>query len=240
MSLTSLITVIASPRPRVGKTFLARMLADFHLHNGRTPAAFDLNGENPDLSEFMPAYTLRSEVGGIHGQMALFDRLVAEDGAHKLVDLGHENYKQFFKVAHEIDLAGEGRKRGVATVFLFLASAEPAAAEAYAALRDDFPQATLVPVHNEFLGPAQYRDKFPPAGPASVLFHVPALTPGLRRIIDRRPFSFVDTSGSAGLDVPLESHLELQRWLRRVFLEFRELELRVLLSDLQNSLQKSL
>ena len=32
---------------------------------------------------------------------------------------------------------------------------------------------------------------------------------------------------------------ELQKWLRRVFLEFREMELRVLLSDVQNSLQLS-
>ena len=35
----------------------------------------------------------------------------------------------------------------------------------------------------------------------------------------------------------LEAHNELQKWLRRVFLEFREMELRVLLSDVQNSLQ---
>ena len=39
MSLRSSMTIVASPRPRVGKTLLARLLVDFHLHNGRPIAA---------------------------------------------------------------------------------------------------------------------------------------------------------------------------------------------------------
>ena len=40
-----------------------------------------------------------------------------------------------------------------------------------------------------------------------------------------------------GSDIGLEGHNEIQKWLRRVFLEFREMELRVLLGDLQKSLK---
>jgi hypothetical protein len=61
----------------------------------------------------------------------------------------------------------------------------------------------------------------------------------LRRHIERRPFSFADERTWPAGEMGLEAHNELQKWLRRVFLEFREMELRVLLSDVQNSLQLS-
>ena len=34
MSFRNSVTIVASPRPRVGKTLLARLLTDFHLHEG--------------------------------------------------------------------------------------------------------------------------------------------------------------------------------------------------------------
>jgi hypothetical protein len=43
MSFRNSVAIIASPRPRVGKTLLARLLTDFHLQEGRSVAAFDLN-----------------------------------------------------------------------------------------------------------------------------------------------------------------------------------------------------
>ncbi|MGA7387640.1 MAG: hypothetical protein WBW99_06895 [Pseudolabrys sp.] len=54
MSFRSSITIVASPRPRVGKTLLARLLADFHLHEGRSVAAFDLNVGERTLVQFLP------------------------------------------------------------------------------------------------------------------------------------------------------------------------------------------
>ena len=49
MSLRSFVTIVASPRPHVGKTLLARMLADYHLGNDRKVAAFDLNARDAAL-----------------------------------------------------------------------------------------------------------------------------------------------------------------------------------------------
>jgi hypothetical protein len=235
MSLRSFITVVASPRPRVGKTLVARLLADFHLHNGRSVAAFDINGDEAALTQFMPRHSAPAEVTDIHGQMALFDRLVADDGAYKIVDLGHPAFKPFFDVAGQIDFAAEVRRRGLAVVVLFIATPDATAVEAYADLRRRLSQAAVVPVHNEILGTAQHRDKF--AGPGgTVPIHIAALAPGLRRIIDRKPFSFAEPSGAPPLDIPLELHVELQRWLRKVYVEFRQMELRVLLTDLARSL----
>jgi hypothetical protein len=66
---------------------------------------------------------------------------------------------------------------------------------------------------------------------------LPTLAPALRRHVDRPPFSFSDTSLASASDIPLDVHIELQRWLRRVYVEFRELDLRILLADLQSSIQ---
>lgn len=235
MSLRNFITVVASPRPRVGKTLVARLLADFHLHNGRTIAAFDINPDDPALTQYIPEHCAPADVTDIHGQMALFDRLVADDGSYKIVDLGHPAFKAFFDVARQIDFAAEVRRRGLAAIILFVATPDATSVEAYAQLRRDFPQAAIVPVHNEVLGVPQHRDKFAAPGPGSAALHIPTLAPGMRKVVDRRPFSFSDTRHTP-LDVPLEIHIELQRWLRKIYVEFREMELRVLLGDLQNSL----
>jgi hypothetical protein len=237
MPLRNFVTIAASPRPHVGKTLLARMLMDFHLQNDRKVAAFDLNVRDAALTQFQPKHTVYSGIEDITGQMALFDALVADDGAYKVVDLGHEEFEKFFLVAQDIGFAEEAAKRSVAVVVLYVASPDAASVEAYAALARLFPQATLVPVHNELLGSAQHRGHFPVHGKGSALLHLPLLAPGLRRVIEQRPFSFVETSGSAAADVPLDVHIEIQRWLRKLFLEFRELELRVLMADLKSSIQ---
>jgi hypothetical protein len=233
MSLRSFITVVTSPRPRVGKTLVARLMADFHLHNGRQVDAFDINGDDATLSQFIPRHSGPADVSEIHGQMALFDRLVADDGSYKIVDLGDAAFKTFFDVAKQIDFAAEVRRRGLAVVILFVATPDATSVEAYAKLRHDFPQAAIVPVHNEILGVAQHRDKFAAPGSGAIPVHIASLAPGLRKIIDRPPFSFADP---AGADIPLEMHMELQRWLRKIYVEFRQMELRVLLTDLARSL----
>lgn len=231
MSLRSFITIVASPRPRVGKTLVARLLADFHLHNARNIAAFDINADDPALSRFMPDHAAPADVADIHGQMALFDRLVADDGSYKIVDLGSPAFRPFFEVARQIDFAAELRRRGLAAVVLFVATPDATSVEAYAQLRRDLPDAAIVPVHNEMLGGAQHRDKFAAPGPGAVPLHIAALAPGLRKVIDRPPFSFAETP-----NVPLDIHIELQRWLRKIYVEFRQMELRVLLNDLERSL----
>jgi hypothetical protein len=232
----SFITIVASPRPRTGKTLVARMLADFHVHNERKVAAFDINPDDPALTQFTPALSAPADVSGIRGQMALFDRLVADDGTHKIVDVGHPSFKPFFKVATEIGLVEEARRRDIATIVLFLVSPDDPTVDAYRVLRREFTGAAIVPVYNEALGGPQHRDRFAALGPGALLMQFPALAPGLRRHIERKPFSFSDERAR---DTGLEGHNELQRWLRRVFREFREMELRVLLGDLQKSLKGS-
>jgi hypothetical protein len=237
MSFRNSVTIVASPRPRVGTPLLARLLTDFHIHEGRPVAAFDLNSGEGTLAEFLPGQVITSEIGDIAGQMALFDRLVAGDDTTKIVDLGHESFGSFFALARQIDFAGEARRRSIAPAILFVITPDSTSVESYRNLRSGLPQAALTPVHNELLGPAQHRDKYPVAGSGAVPVKLPVLAPGLRRYIEKPPFSFSESKLANARDIPLNVHIELQRWLRKIYLEFRELDLRILLADLQSSIR---
>jgi len=235
MSFRNSITIVASPRPRVGKTLLARLLTDFHRQENRSVAAFDLNSGEWSLAQFLPQQTTTATIRDINGQMALFDRLVSDDGATKVIDLGHESFESFFSVAHQIGFVEEARRRSIAVAVLFTVTPDQISVQAYRKLCERFADATLAPVHNELFGPAQYRDKYPPSG--GTMIRLPALAPGLRKYIETPPFSFTDSNMANAVGIPLDVHIELQRWLRRIYLEFRELDLRILLADLQSSMR---
>jgi hypothetical protein len=237
MSFRSSITIVASPRPRVGKTLLARLLSDFYLQEGRSLAAFDLNGGERTLAQYLPQRTKIATVRDINGQMALFDRLIAGEDTTKVIDLGHESFEPFFSVAHQIGFVEEARRRSTAVAILFTMTPDQTSVEAYRSLRGRFAQARLAPVHNEMLGPAQHREKYPPVSGGPVMVRLPVLAPGLRRYIETPPFSFADSNMGGAVNLPLDAHNELQRWLRRIYLEFRELDLRILLADLQASIR---
>ena len=84
-------------------------------------------------------------------------------------------------LASQIGFAEEARRRGIAPAILFVITPDRTSVEAYRDLRSRLPQATLTPVHNEMLGPAQHRDKYPITGSGAALVRLPALAPGLRR-----------------------------------------------------------
>jgi hypothetical protein len=235
MSFHNSVSIIASPRQRVGKTLLARLLTDFHVKEGRRAAAYDLNEGDGTLAQFLPDQVRRAEISDIKGQMALFDRLITADEASKVVDVGHAAFEPFFTLAAQIGFAEESRRRGIAVVVLFIASPDHTSIEGYRGLRARMPGAGLTPVHNEILGPAPYAQKYS-AGALGML-QLPLLAPMVRKYVEVAPFSFVDERFAARLDVGLDVSLELHRWLRRAFREFRQLDLRMMLDDLQVSMR---
>jgi hypothetical protein len=236
MPFRSSVSIVVSPRARVGKTLLARLLADFHAREGRAVEAFDLNAGGGTLAAFAPELTTVSAIADVKGQMALFDRLIADDGTSKIVDLGHESFEAFFALARKIGFVEEAQRRAIAPAILFVITPDLTAVEAFRALRRDFPQALLAPVHNEIFGPAQHRDKYGLMGSRAQLTRLPGLAPALRKYIETPPFSFADAALAASA-MPPAAQEELQRWLRRVYREFRELDLRILLADLQSAIR---
>ena len=229
------IFVTCSPRPRVGKTLLARVLAEFFRADERPVAAFDVNPDEFALVDYLPGYTAVASVSDTKGQMALFDQLLIADRVPKIVALGHDQFDKFFSVIHQIGFCDEARRRSVVPVMLFVADPDRRSRQGYAMLRDRFPDLALVPVLNEALAQvSRYREQFPPTRQGGAPISVPALPPFLRAVIERPSFSFAALSVTAA-----DTTSELYGWTRRVFLEFRELELRMLLAELKPALKFS-
>jgi hypothetical protein len=229
------IFFVASPRPRVGKTLLARVLADYFRADGHTIACFDVNPDEFALVDHLPAFTAVASVNDTKDQMGLFDQLVVGDEVPKIVDIGHGVFERFFNVMQEIDFSYEAKRRSVAPVVLFIADPDRRSQQAYAMLRHRFADLALVPVLNEAVPHvARYRDNFPPTPAGGPPLSIPALAAVIKSVIERPGFSFASYSAKAS-----DTTTELYGWIRHVFLEFRELELRLLLEELKPELKFS-
>ena len=109
----TLVFIVASPRPQVGKTFIARLLVDFLRLQGGEPEAFDLNPSGDALRDYLPDLAVASDVEDIHGQMALFDRLIVADGTPKVVDVGSASFERFFTITQQIRFIEGAQRRSI-------------------------------------------------------------------------------------------------------------------------------
>jgi len=232
----ALIFIVASPRPQVGKTFLARLLVDFLRLDGGRATVFDLNPSGDALTDYFPDLAIACDLGDIKGQMALFDSLVVDSGVGKVVDVGTGSFERFFAIVQEIRFIEEATRRSMEPVILFIADAHRVAIKAYADLRRRFPTAILVPVFNEATMKARnLRDQFP-FERDTVPLQIPILEQALKEQVEKSSCSFADLHERPPMRIPSALAFELRAWTRRTFLQFRELELRLLLERLRASL----
>ena len=233
MSFRTSVTIVASPRPRVGKTLLARVLTDFHRHEGRAVAAYDLNGGDGLLREFLPKQAQVAAIADVKGQMALFDTLVKPDDITRVVDLGHDTFESFFALAEHIGFTEEALARGIAPAVLFLLTPDRTAIEAFRSVRRRMPGAALIPVHNEIFGPTQYGDRYPLSMGDKVV-RLPALAAGFCQLAAGRPVSLPHVGRAEGM-AP-EGPGQQGRWVRKNFREFRGIDFCPFSADLRLSI----
>jgi hypothetical protein len=214
------VYIICSPRPLVGKTLIARLLSEFLLLKNGAVAAFDINLKEPALLDYLPGITETAEVDDTFGKMALMDRLIVNDALAKVIDLGFHAFDEFFKMSEEIGFMKEAARRGVAPVILFVADTDRASARGYATLEQQIPPKALVTVDNEFV----VRGELPETMGHGRILRIAALPVFLKTYIDRLTFSFTDY-----LRQEKDSSTELHQWIRNNYLNFRELELNLIL-----------
>jgi hypothetical protein len=229
------VFIVTSTRPRVGKTLVARAFTEYFCSQHRPVQAFDVNPEDFELVDHLPVYTAAASLSDTRGEVALFDRLILEDGVPKVVDLGHLPFERFFSVLQEIGFINELRRRAVAPMVLYLADPDQRARQGYAMLFDRFQEIPLVPVFNEILPQvARYRAAFPLTRMGGEPIYIPALTPVVRSVVERRNFSFISYVQKTN-----DTTSELFDWMRRVFLSFRDIEVRLLLGEMTPKLKHS-
>jgi hypothetical protein len=239
MSSRTHVYIVCSPRARIGKTLTARLLTEFYRTNGRPVVAFDITPDQTLLG-YLPRFAVAASVAETRGQMALFDQLIVPDEKAKVIDLGTGAFDTFFHILNQIDFLEEARRRNVEPVVLFTVNPDQPSIKAYRMLLQSFADITIIPVLNEaFVRGFHYRDNFPPQRAVAVPLQVPLLSPSLRAIVDTPPFSFSEFRRRISNDVPEHLEGEMHSWLKRAFLQFRELELRLLLEGLQTAMHDS-
>jgi hypothetical protein len=228
--LRSSITIVASPRPRVGKTLLARVLTDYLAQHARDPLGFDLGGGEGGLSDFLPQHAELASLGDVRAQMSFFDALIAIDGRPKILDLGADLFQQFFEQADHFALPQENAARGIDMTVMYIITPDRTSMDAARALLRRFPEMTLTPVHNEIFGPAPHR-QIDSVRAREPLLKIPALSVSARKFVEAPPFSFADDRALAQLPPSVEA--DVDAWLRRMHRDLRALELRASTSQPQ-------
>jgi hypothetical protein len=214
------VYIICSPRPLVGKTLMARLLSEFLLLKNGTVVSFDVNLKEPSLLDYLPKTTETADVIDTYGKMQLMDRLIVDDGVAKVIDLGCHAFDEFFKMSDEIGFLKEAARRRVAPIILFVADSDRVSVRGYETLRQQIPPGSLVTIDNEHV----VRGELPAGMAHGRLLRIHALPPFLKTYIDRLNFSFTDY-----LRHEKDSSTELHQWIRRNYLGFRELELKLIL-----------
>jgi len=223
---TTPLYVVCSPCRCVGKTLVSRLLTEFYVANDRSVAAFDLADEGPQLADYLPEYATIADIGDIRGQMALFDRLIAEKDTPRVIDVSHRAFKNFFTVVQEISFFEEARRRSIEPLILFIIDPKPESAESYAILRRWFTEASLLPVRNQIEASARaYSDASPNASMLPASLDIPHLGFSLRALIDRQSFSFSQFWRATPAGLPDALDEKLGEWVEHIFFQFRDIEL---------------
>jgi hypothetical protein len=224
------IYIVAAPRPRVGKTLLARLLMEYVVDDRRPLVGFDLNPREPTLAGRFPKLVWPVDIGDTRGQMELFDRLLADTTGTKIVDLGYGAFEQFFVVASEIGFAHEARRRGMDMIVFFLADRSIGTVRLYDRLQKRMP-AIFQPVHNESTALTISANDFPPTRPECGTIRMPRLSQVIRGVVDRPSFSF-NAYKSSQPSGPTEIH----SWIADLYTQFRDFELRLVMGRLNVAL----
>lgn len=228
----ALLYIVCSPRPRTGRTLLARLLTEFQVFNGQQPLAYDLNRHENTLAGFLPQYTQIANIDDTRGQIALFDALIAGGEYPRILDLGNDQLDPFFTSARQIGFMEEAQRRGVEPIILFIADPQPRSAEIYGHLQQSFKRNIVVPVENQAnFSVDPYMNRFPALATERGLL-IPRLNPVICGIIEKPRFSFATFMASPG-----KERTEIHEWLEQIFVEFRELGLYATLHELRATLK---
>jgi hypothetical protein len=222
------IYVICSPNRQVGKTMLARLLAEHHAADGRPFAAYDLSDEVPGLADFLSHDVSLANIREMRGQVEFFDGLIESDNVPKIIDVSHREFANFFGIVDKIGLFEEAQRRGIEPVILFLVDRSQVAADAYGLLRRRFAGMSLLPVRNLLVSNGvPYGASFPHASKLVVSIEIAVLGPAARSFAERERFSFANLSRPVRpySEISPRTRAELEGWFQRARFQFREMEL---------------
>jgi hypothetical protein len=235
--------IVCSPSRQVGKTMLARLLAEHYMAEARPVAAFDVSDEAPGLADYLTRHVTIPSISDTRGQVRFFDGLIETRNVPKIIDLSHREFANFFTIVDKIGLFEEARRRSIEPLILFLIDPSQIAAKAYGLLRRRFTGISLLPVRNLTVAKGlPYRASFPHASRLVVSLEIAVLGPAARTFVEHERFSFLNLSKQTPpySDMSARTRAELDAWFRRARFQFRELELSLIREHILTALHSDL
>jgi hypothetical protein len=223
----------------VGKTLLARLLAEHHAADARPFAAYDLSDEAPGLADFLTHHVTIPSIRDLRGQVPFLDGLIAPDCVPKIIDISHREFVNFFSIVDKIGLFEEAQRRAIEPVILFLVDRSQVAADAYGLLRRRFAGMSLLPVRNLTVAKGvPYGGSFPHASKLVVSLELAVLGPAARSFVDKERFAFSNLGQHMPpySDMPARVQSEVDAWFRRARYQFREMELSLIRQQIVTAL----
>jgi hypothetical protein len=235
MTRRGFVHIVCSPRPRVGKTLVARLLVEYFRANGRPCVAFDTNSNDPTLADALGEGVTITDIRTVQGQVALIDGLLLSDRVPKVVDLWHRVHDQFFNLAEEIGFIEEAARNTITPLLFFIDDGDGLTLEVHAKIRERFHGLMIVSVRNE--GALSAAAHVAPRPDQATLFpfepqlHIAPLDPILRRAIDTPGFSFSAFLREPSADMSIVVRAAVRAWTAKIFVQLQNLELRLSLLD---------
>jgi hypothetical protein len=151
--------ISCSDQHRNGKTFLARLLVDYLMLDGRDPFAIDTDAPDGPLRSYFPGRTALADFSQISGQMKVFDTALASPGRDYVIDLPVRHMEPFFKAVAELDFFEEAHRAGFRVMVYYIVDRSATSLKAARAIQE-FPGIDMfVAVANEFVGTSWPRDE---------------------------------------------------------------------------------
>jgi hypothetical protein len=216
------VYIVCSPRPTVGKTMVARLVAEFLKLQRGSVIAFDVNLKEPSLIDYLPELTEAADISTTSGKVALMDRLIVNNDIAKVIDLGYHAYEEFFTMCEQIGYFAEALERGVVPVVLFLVDTDRGSQRAHASLLRELPEGALVDVVNDYA----LREPLPPGMGRGITLQLATLPVFLKSYIERLNFSF-----TTYLRSETDHSAELHKWVRAAYVALRDLDMRISAAD---------
>lgn len=222
------VYIVCAPHPRVGVTTMARLLAEWCAFNERPFEVFDTDSHFAPMQKWFPAQARGADLDSVHGQIALFDSLLVNDGAWRVVDVWCRSYRTFFELAAEIGFFQEAFARGVLVYVLFAADRSDASLGEAEVVAAQAPNASLLIVANEGAAPLGEDDHdWLSRYPGASGFRIGPIDPAVRAVVEAGEFALSDFVAAPPQQLSLVVRARLREWVSRAFAQFKAFDLRL-------------
>ena len=220
------VYICCSPHKRTGTTTTARLLADYFIVTRRSFAGFDTDPQEPDYWARFPQAVTIVDAAKIQGQVAMFDRLLVNDGTPKIVDVRYRSYDGFLEIIGQIGFMDEALRAMVLPIVLFHVDATGASLAASRALARHWPDLCMVMVMNKGAAPLG-RDALDilPQFPSPRRLVIGALDPATKACFEASDFSLSHFLLMPPSEMSIVIRTGLRAWVAPIFTQFQTFEL---------------